>query len=346
MRVLFFDTHRFEQEFFLGANARFGHELEFLEARLTEQTVVLAQGAPCVCVFVNDRVNESVLRALADGGTRIVALRSAGFNHVDLKAAAKVGIKVVRVPEYSPFAVAEHATALILSLDRKIHRAFFRVREGNFSLDGLIGFDLHGRTVGLIGTGKIGRVMAKIMNGFGCRLLASDPEPDSRLIQELGLSYVDLDVLFKESDIISLHLPLTPGTRHLINAEAITKMKPGVMLINTGRGALIDTRALIGGLKSGHIGSAGLDVYEEEEGIFFEDLSGQVLQDDVLARLLTFPNVILTAHQGFLTREALTNIAETTLANITALEQGADSPNEVRPDTHVMSADTRRATKG
>lgn len=330
MKVGVFDTHRFEREFFNAANQKAGHEIDFFEPRLTEQTAVLAKGFPCVCVFVNDRLNASVLRALAAGGTHYIALRSAGFNHVDLQVAAELGMKVVRVPEYSPYAVAEHAVALILALDRKLHRAFFRARDGNFSLDGLIGFDLHGKTVGLVGTGKIGAVMARIMNGFGCRVLGVDRTPNPDLLGEAGgVRYVDMDVLMRESDIISLHVPLTPETRHLVDANAIAKMKKGVMLINTGRGALIDTRALIQGLKSGHIGAAGLDVYEEEEGIFFEDLSGQILQDDVLARLLTFPNVILTAHQGFLTREALENIAETTLQNISDLETSQSSRHEV-----------------
>lgn len=331
MRICVFDSHHFEREFFEAANERFQHELLFIEARLSETTAILAKDYPCVCAFVNDRLNAEVLRQLAQGGTKFIALRSAGFNHVDIKTASDLGMKVVRVPEYSPHAVAEHAVALILTLDRKIHRSYYRVREGNFSLDGLIGFDLHGKTVGLVGAGKIGGVMAKIMRGFGCRVLIHDIQPDKQLEAAIGVEFVSLDRLLTEADIISLHVPLTPQTKHLIDSRAMEKTKRGVMLINTGRGALIDTKALINALKSGHIGSAGLDVYEEEEGIFFEDHSGQVLQDDVLARLLTFPNVVLTSHQGFLTREALSNIADTTLANISDLERGKPSKNEVQP---------------
>jgi D-lactate dehydrogenase len=259
-----------------------------------------------------------------------VALRSAGYNHVDLRAASALGLPVVRVPEYSPYAVAEHAVALLLTLNRKIHRAYNRVREANFSLDGLVGFDLHDKVVGLVGTGRIGRVMATIVRGFGCRLLAMDPQPDPVFAQQLSLRYVSLQELYRESDIVSLHVPLTPSTRHLIDAEALQTMKRGVVLINTGRGALIDTRALIEALKSEHVGAAGLDVYEEEEKVFFRDLSDRVLQDDVLARLLTFPNVLITSHQAFLTREALANIAETTLANIATFERGDPLQNEVR----------------
>jgi D-lactate dehydrogenase len=260
---------------------------------------------------------------------QLAALRSAGFNHVDLPAARAAGIRVVRVPEYSPYAVAEHAVALLLALNRKIHRAFNRVREANFSLDGLVGFDLHGKTAGLIGTGRIGAVMATILHGFGCHLLAADPRPDTALAGALGLRYVDAQDLYRQADVISLHVPLTAATRHMIDAGALASMKPGVVLINTGRGALIDTRALIDALKTGRVGAAGLDVYEEEERVFFRDLSDHVLQDDVLARLLTFPNVLITAHQGFLTREALHNIAETTLASIHAFERGEPLVNEV-----------------
>jgi D-lactate dehydrogenase len=330
MKVAFFDTHRFEKQAFEAANHNTKHEISYFEPRLTPQTASLAQGFPCVCAFVNDRLNRETLTTLASGGTRLIALRSAGFNHVDLEAAQTIGLKIVRVPEYSPYAVAEHAVALILTLNRKIHRAYSRVREGNFSLNGLVGFDLHGKKIGLIGTGKIGSVMAHIMSGFGCQILAYDPKPDLALKKINQFKYVPLDQLFRESDIISLHVPLTPSTKHLINGTAISMMKPGVMIINTGRGALIDTRALIQGLKTCQIGSAGLDVYEEEEGVFFEDLSGQVIQDDVLARLLTFSNVILTSHQAFLTEEALSNIAATTLANITEFERNQSLTNAVR----------------
>jgi D-lactate dehydrogenase len=334
MKIALFDSHGFERQYFDQENNAFGHEIVHFEPRLTEQTAGLAEGFPCVCAFVNDRLNEGVLQALAKGGTRLIALRSAGFNHVNLEAADRLGFKVVRVPEYSPYAVAEHAAALILTLNRKIHRAYARVREGNFSLNGLVGFDLHGKTVGLVGTGKIGAVMARIMLGFGCRVLAYDLKEESAL-RDAGVSYVALDELFRSSDIVSLHVPLTPETRHLIDGPALAKMKDGVTLINTGRGALIDTPALINALKKGKVGYAGLDVYEEEEGIFFSDLSGQVLQDDTLARLLTFPNVVLTSHQAFLTEEALRSIAQVTLQNIQDFAQGLPLANEVSAASHL-----------
>ena len=330
MKLAIFDTHRFERPIFEQLNGQFGHELTFFDPRLTEETARLATGFPVVCAFANDRLNEKVLTLLKLEGVKLVALRSAGFNHVDLKAAGRLGLKVVRVPAYSPHAVAEHAIALALALNRKICRANARVRDLNFSLDGLVGFDFFGKTAGIIGTGRIGSVLVKIMTGFGCRVLAHDPTPNQELTKQTGVNYVRLDELFKNADLISLHLPLLPSTRHLINAQALACMKPGVMLINTGRGALIDTQALIESLKSGHIGSAGLDVYEEEEGIFFQDLSESVLQDDVLARLLTFPNVLITSHQAFLTREALGSIVETTLQNIRDFEQSKPLVNEVR----------------
>ncbi|MGZ3773898.1 MAG: 2-hydroxyacid dehydrogenase [Pseudobdellovibrionaceae bacterium] len=329
MRIAFFDTHGFDKDFFNTENAStFHHEITYFEARLTEETVNLAEGYPCICAFVNDRMNRNIIRRLAEGGTKLIALRSAGFNNVDLAAAREYGMVVVRVPEYSPYAVAEHAVALILTLNRKIHRAYNRVRESNFSLNGLVGFDLYQKTVGIAGTGKIGSVLAKIMTGFGCEVLAYDRKKNIEL-ENMGVVYVELDELFKKSDIISLHVPLTSETKHLINKDAISLMKPGVMLINTGRGALIDTPALIQSLKTGQIGYAGLDVYEEEEGIFFEDHSNHILQDDVLARLLTFPNCLLTSHQAFLTNEALKNIAATTLTNISNYENGKKTTNEV-----------------
>ena len=330
MRVAVFDTHRFEKELFKQINPKFKHDLVYFETRLTEETAALANGATVVCAFANDRLNANVLSSLHREGIKLVALRSAGFNHVDLPTAARLGIKVVRVPAYSPHAVAEHAIALILTLNRKIHRAYLRVREGNFSLDGLVGFDLYKKAVGIIGTGRIGTVMAKILNGFGCEVLACDPILNSELIDKYGVKYVELDELYRRSDIISLHVPLTPATLRLIDDNALSKMKPGVMLINTGRGKLIDTKALIASLKTGHIGAAGLDVYEEEESIFFQDLSEIVLQDDILARLLTFPNVVITAHQAFLTQEALSNIIETTLQNIQDFEQNIPLINEVK----------------
>lgn len=338
MKVAFFDTHRFEREIFDQANKKFGYSITYLEPRLSDQTVSLASGFDVVCSFVNDKLNSQNLAALKSQGIRLIALRSAGFNHVDLQAASQLGLPVVRVPEYSPYAVAEHAVALILTLNRKIYRAYTRVREGNFSLDGLVGFDLHGKTIGIIGTGKIGSVMTKIMHGFGCRILAFDTSPSSELVSMYKVKYVPLKELYQQSDVISLHVPLNPETRHIICAEAFEQMKPKAMLINTGRGALVDTAALIHALKKGKVGYAGLDVYEEEENFFFRDLSDQVLQDDILARLLTFPNVVITSHQAFLTQEALSNIATVTLENILSYQQGKPLANEVRAQERVAQA--------
>ena len=328
MRVAFFSTHPFDRQSFDEANVTQHHALHYLEARLSPITCILARGFPAVCAFVNDQLDATVLTALSAGGTRLIALRSAGFNHVDLNCARELGLTVSRVPAYSPHAVAEHTVALILALDRQIHRAYARVREGNFALDGLLGFDLVNRTVGVVGTGQIGAIVARILVGFGCRVLGHDlvPSPDCRAI---GVEYVALDRIWSDADIITLHTPLTPDTRHMVNQEAISRMKPGVMIINTGRGALVDTPALIAGLKAGHIGHLGLDVYEEEEQLFFRDLSSHVIQDDVFARLLTFPNVLVTAHQAFFTREALRGISTTTLDNITAFEQGRRSGHEL-----------------
>lgn len=341
MRLAVFDTHRYDREALELANAAFGHTLIFFEPRLTPQTAQLAQGFEAVCSFVNDKVNAQVLEVLHAGGVRLIALRSAGYNHVDLAAAARLGIRVVRVPEYSPYAVAEHAVALVLALNRRIHQAYARVRDWNFSLEGLVGFDLHGKTVGLVGTGRIGTAAARIFRGFGCRVLCYDAMPHMPLEEELGIRYVPLETLYAEADILSLHVPLTPDTHHLVNADSLARMKRGVILVNTGRGALIDSRALIAALKTGHVGAAGLDVYEEEEGIFFTDLSGQMLQDDTLARLLTFHNVIVTSHQAFLTREALANIAETTLSSVRAFERGEPLVNEVTAE-QVLRAPTGR----
>jgi D-lactate dehydrogenase len=330
MRIAVFDTRRYDRDAFERANASVGYELVFLEPRLTRQTATLGAGFDVICSFVNDRVDRDALAILKTGGVRLIALRSAGYNHVDLAAAAALGMPVVRVPEYSPHAVAEHAVALVLTLNRKIHRAHVRVREGNFSLDGLVGFDLHGKTVGICGTGKIGSVAARIFVGFGCKVIAHDLRPSDTLVREAGVRYVTLPELYAQADILSLHTPLTPATHHQIDTDAFARMKRGVLLVNTGRGAVIDSRALIVALKAGHLGGAALDVYEEEEGVFFEDLSDRVLQDDVLARLLTFPNVLITAHQGFLTHEALDNIATTTLDNVRAFERGGPLRNEVR----------------
>lgn len=328
MRVAVFSTKSYDRTFLSQANARYGHELVFFEARLDHQTAPLAAGFECVCVFVNDRLDQPALTTLAQGRTRLVALRCAGFNNVDLAAAERLGLAVVRVPAYSPHAVAEHTVGLILSLNRKIHRAYHRVRDGNFSLEGLMGFDLAGKTVGVVGTGKIGTVVARILHGFGCRLLGLDPMPNPECLR-LGMEYLELEPLLARSDIVTLHCPLTPQTHHLINARSLQQLKPGAMLVNTSRGAVIDTPAVIQALKSGRLGSLALDVYEEEADVFFQDLSDQVIQDDVLARLLTFPNVLITGHQAFFTREALQAIAETTLGNIAQFEQTGRSPNQV-----------------
>ncbi len=330
MKIAFFDARSYEKEAFNRANSNL-HEIHYFEPRLVQTTAKLAQDFKCVCAFANDQLNAVNLEILKTGGTSLLALRCAGFNHVDLVAAKRLGLRVVRVPEYSPYAIAEHVVAMIQTLNRKTHRSYNRVREGNFSLEGLVGFDLHGKTVGIIGTGRIGKVLGKIMTGFGCHVLLNDLNKDENFATEIGCRYTDQDEIFNKSDIISLHLPLTPKTRHFIDDRAFSKMKKGVMFINTGRGALIDTKALINALKSGQVGHAGLDVYEEEEGVFFQDLSGKILTDDILARLLTFSNVLITGHQGFLTREALTNIAETTLKNISDFEQSLPLTNEVVP---------------
>jgi D-lactate dehydrogenase len=319
MRVAVFSTRPYVREFLERANRKFGHELVFFRPRLSAETSSLADGFRGVCVFVNDQLNAAVLEDLYRRGVRLVALRCAGVNNVDLGAAARLNMAVMNVPGYSPYAVAEHAVGLMLALNRKLCRAYNRVREGNFNIEGLLGFDMNGSTVGIVGTGKIGAVVARIMTGFACRLLAYDPNRNPA-VEALGARYVELPELYGQSDIITLHCPLVPATRHIINAEAVRQMKRGVMLVNTSRGGLIDTVAIIEGLKSGQIGCLGLDVYEEEEELFFEDLSDYVLQDDVFARLLTFPNVIITGHQAFFTRNALDQIAETTLGNIRDFE--------------------------
>lgn len=321
MKVAIFSTQAFEKPFLITANQLPQHELIFFETTLNEQTAVLAEGFPAVSCFVTDNLSAPVLTTLAQNGTRLIALRSAGFNHVDLPAAKKLELTVARVPAYSPYAVAEFAVGLILTLNRKIHRAYNLVREQNFLLTNLLGFDLHGKTVGIIGTGKIGSIFAKIMQGFECNLLAFDPFPSEACLK-LGVRYVTLDELCQQADIISLHCPLNDTSRHMINEQTIARMKPGVMLINTGRGALIDTQAIIQALKNKVIGYLGIDVYEEEEHLFFQDLSEAIIQDDVFARLQTFPNVIITGHQAFFTKEALTNIATVTLNNISAFERG------------------------
>lgn len=328
MDITLFSTKSYDREFFEEANADFGHDIRYLEPRLTAETTSLAEGAGAVCAFVNDELDEATVRRLSGYGVELILLRSAGFNHVDLEATAEQDLTVARVPAYSPHAVAEHTLALILGLNRQTHRAFNRVRERNFSLEGLLGFDLHEKTIGIVGTGTIGTTFARLVSGFGCRLLAHDPDPKDEC-RDLGVEYVELDELLGASHIITLHCPLTSETHHLIDAEAIARMREGVMLINTSRGAIIDTPAVIEALKREKIGHLGLDVYEEEEGLFFEDLSERIIQDDVFARLLTFPNVLITGHQGFFTREALANIAETTLRNATAFESGEGTLHEV-----------------
>jgi D-lactate dehydrogenase len=322
MRTLIYSSQTYDRESFLAAQVPADIELHFQPARLTLDTVALAEAYEVVCAFINDDLSAPVLEQLAAGGTRLIALRSAGFNHVDLAAARRLGLSVVRVPAYSPHAVAEHAVALILSLNRHLHRACNRTRDGDFSLHGLTGFDLVGKTVGVVGTGQIGATFARIMAGFGCKLLAYDPYPNPQ-VEALGARYLPLDALLAEAHIISLHCPLNDDTRHLINPASLSRMQRGAMLINTGRGALVNTPALIDALKSGQLGYLGLDVYEEEAQLFFEDRSDLPLQDDVLARLLTFPNVVVTAHQAFLTREALGAIAQTTLDNISGWATGS-----------------------
>jgi D-lactate dehydrogenase len=326
MRVAVFSTKPYDRRFLDAAKG--AHHLVYLEARLSAATAPLAEGAQAVCAFVNDALDAACLEALSRLGIRLIALRCAGYNNVDLAAAKRLGIAVARVPAYSPHAVAEHTVALILTVNRKTHRAFNRVREGNFALEGLLGFDLHGKTVGVVGTGKIGECVLAILKGFGCRLLAHDPKP-SPAAEALGAEYVSKAELLAQADIITLHCPLTPETRHFIDAAAIAATRPGVMIVNTSRGAVIDTRAVIAGLKDGRIGSLALDVYEEEDQLFFLDHSAEVIRDDVFARLLTFPNVLITGHQAFFTREALTAIAETTIGNVSAFTETGRPLHEV-----------------
>ena len=326
MKIAVFGTKSYDRDYLLEENKSFDHQITFFEANLGPMTATLANGFDAVCAFVNDQVDRDCINNLSEIGVKVIALRCAGFNNVDLDAAASANILVARVPEYSPHGVAEHAVALILALNRKIHRSHNRVREGNFLLEGLLGFNLFGKTAGVIGTGKIGEVFCEIMRGFGCKILAYDLYPNENCINK-GVNYVELPELLRTSDIISLHCPLTPDTYHLINDDAIATMKDGAMLINTSRGALVDTIAVIKGLKSGKIGHLGLDVYEEEGDLFFEDISDRIIEDDVFARLLTFSNVLITGHQAFFTHEALSNIANTTLQNLTLIEQGKICPN-------------------
>jgi D-lactate dehydrogenase len=326
--ISFFDARPYDRHSFDAVNEEFGFNIKYYDSHLNADTAVLCRDSQAACIFVNDTADKDVIDRMYEQGVRVLALRCAGYNNVDLVAAYD-RMAVVRVPAYSPYAVAEHATALILALNRKTHRAYYRTRENNFNINGLMGFDLHGKTVGVVGTGKIGQVFIGIMRGFGMDVVAFDPFPKEETASKLGCRYVDLDELYRVSDVISLHCPLTPENVHMINDEAIEKMKTGVMLINTGRGQLIDTRALVEGLKNRKIGGAGLDVYEEEDKYFFEDLSSEIVQDDVLARLLSFPNVLVTSHQAFFTHEAMSAIAHTTLENLREFFAGEKLTNEV-----------------
>lgn len=328
MRVVVFSTKPHDRQFLSAANAG-RHELVFVEARLLPETAALAAGAQAACLFVHDHADAAALATFASLGVKHVALRCAGFNNVDLAAAARHGITVTRVPAYSPHGVAEHAVALFMTLNRRVHRAYNRVRDGNFALEGLLGFDVHDKSIGVVGTGKIGVCFAQIMRGFGCRVLAFDVARNPAA-EALGVEYVTLEKLFAESQVISLHCPLTPQTHHLVNAATLAQMRDGVFIINTGRGPLIDTGDVIDALKTGKLGALALDVYEEEEGVFYEDLSGSILADDQLARLLTFPNVLVTSHQAFFTREAVGAIAATTLGNLDDFAAGRPCPNALK----------------
>lgn len=329
MRIAVFDAKNYDRHALEAANQSHHHQLQFFEPRLNLDTVGLVQDVDAVCPFVNDRLDAAVVAKLAAAGVKLVTLRCAGYNGVDLAACRRHGIAVTRVPAYSPHAVAEHAFALLLAVVRRIHKSYTRVREMDFSLDGLVGFDLHGKTMGVLGAGRIGQATMSIARGFGMRVLAYDLYPNAELAASLGCEFVSLEEVWRQADVISLHLPLTAESRHVVNRETLARMKPGTVLINTSRGGLIDTAALLEALKAGRLSGVGLDVYEMEEGVFFENLSESGLQDDQLARLLTFPNVLVTSHQGFLTREALMNIADTTLGNAGAFERGEALVNAV-----------------
>ena len=327
-KIAFFGAKPYDISSFDQVNKDFNYDIKYYKGHLNKNNLVLTQGTDAVCIFVNDTADAEIIDGLAKNGVKLLALRCAGYNNVDL-AASKGKMNIVRVPAYSPYAVAEHAVALMLSLNRKIHRAYWRTRDGNFSLHGLMGFDMHGKTAGIIGTGKIAKILIKILKGFGMNIVAYDLYPDYAFAEEQGITYTTLDELYKQSDIISLHCPLTDKTKYLINDISICKMKDNVMIINTGRGLLIHTNALIEGLKNKKIAAAGLDVYEEEGDYFYEDKSDKIIDDDVLARLLSFNNVIVTSHQAFFTKEALHNIAETTLLNIKAFMENQPLANEV-----------------
>ena len=329
-KIAFFDTRSYDKEAFTKENEKFGYEIDFFDFKLNEKTALTAKGFDAVCVFVNDVVNADVISILKNCGIKIILLRCAGFNNVDLAAADKAGIKVVRVPAYSPHAVAEHGAALLLSLTRHIPQAYLRTKTVNFNIEGLTGRDLFGLTAGVFGTGKIGQCMADILKGFGMKVICYDPFPNENWAKEKGFSYVDIDTIFKESDVLSFHCPLTDETYHIVNHDNMKKMKSDAVIINTGRGALIDTKALVHALKHKHIGGAALDVYEEESAFFFKDCSAEIIADDVLARLLTFPNVLITGHQAFLTTTALSNIAEVTLNNFSSFLSGKELVNKVQ----------------
>ena len=329
MKIAVFSAKRYDRDFLSAANAGAGHQLSFFDVPLDQESVALATGYEAVCIFVNDQANADVLKMLAAGGTRLVALRCTGFNNVDLKAAEQLGIKVVRVVTYSPYSVAEHAVALLQAINRKIHRAYNRTRDSNFALDGLMGFDLHGKTVAVVGTGKIGCVFAKIMLGFGCRVIGHDKYP-SEAFTSLGATYAQPGEIGAKADIISLHCPLTPETHHIINADTLARAKRGALLINTSRGGLVDTEAAIEALKSGQLGGLAIDVYEQEADLFFRDLSNTIVADDVFQRLLSFPNVIVTGHQAFFTEEAITTICETTINSVSEFAEGRPLTNEIK----------------
>lgn len=329
-KIAFFDTRSYDKEAFTKENEKFGYEIDFFDFKLNEKTALTAKGFDAVCVFVNDVVNADVISILKNCGIKIILLRCAGFNNVDLAAVEKAGIQVVRVPAYSPHAVAEHGAALLLSLTRHIPQAYLRTKTVNFNIEGLTGRDLFGLTAGVFGTGKIGQCMADILKGFGMKVICYDPFPNEKWAKEKGFSYVDIDTIFKESDVLSFHCPLTDETYHIVNHDNMKKMKSDAVIINTGRGALIDTKALVHALKHKHIGGAALDVYEEESAFFFKDCSAEIIADDVLARLLTFPNVLITGHQAFLTTTALSNIAEVTLNNFSSFLSGKELVNKVQ----------------
>ncbi len=330
LKIAFYDTRSYDRDAFTTANKNFLYNIDFFDFHLDEKTALAAKGYDVVCVFVNDKLDSEVIKILSENGIKLIALRCAGFNNVDLNAAEKEGIKVVRVPAYSPHSVAEHAVALLMSLTRRIPQAYMRTRTGNFTLNGLTGRDLNGLTAGILGTGKIGRIMAEILSGFGMKIELYDIYPNKDWANAKGFEYVQLQQLFKDADVLSLHCPLTEDTKHIVNEQSLQLMKRDAVIINTGRGALIDTKALVYALKKQIIGGAALDVYEEESKYFFDDWSVDVIRDDVLARLMTFPNVIITAHQAFLTSNALQSIAETTLSNISAFAEGSELENQVK----------------